>query len=387
MEPLSSLDNRVSSLVALFQAGPSQYVDVAVSLFSKLAVIEIAFFGLLIALGRGRMMSETFMQIMKMGVFFWFIKEFPTFQTTILSGFQWSGLQLTGQGGGTESLLASSYLTAATNVVGQIFDCAAELSFFTDFVTLVWLLMIGVIVFFAMVFMGLTAVLTIIEYYIVTAIGFIILPFSAFSATRFIAEKTFSSFIALGVKAATIVVVSGFVLSDITQLTSSSLCSADTSFGDQLGMTPLLFATAVLYLLLFINVPGLAAGVLTGSPKLGAGMALVAGAGMLATAGAVAYGAFKGGSAAASAARSGINKASDSLGAAGYASNVQTPGQGLRSPAPKRPADTSTASSGSTAASSDEGTARTFVRDSVGTARKVERHRRRIQKLDDDQES
>ncbi|WP_193166470.1 type IV secretion system protein, partial [Microbulbifer hainanensis] len=175
--------------------------------------------------------------------------------------------------------------------------------FFTDFVTLVWLLMIGVIVFFAMVFMGLTAVLTIIEYYIVTAIGFIILPFSAFSATRFIAEKTFSSFIALGVKAATIVVVSGFVLSDITQLTSSSLCSADTSFGDQLGMTPLLFATAVLYLLLFINVPGLAAGVLTGSPKLGAGMALVAGAGMLATAGAVAYGAFKGGSAAASAAR------------------------------------------------------------------------------------
>ncbi|WP_193166454.1 type IV secretion system protein, partial [Microbulbifer hainanensis] len=118
MEPLSSLDNRVSSLVALFQAGPSQYVDVAVSLFSKLAVIEIAFFGLLIALGRGRMMSETFMQIMKMGVFFWFIKEFPTFQTTILSGFQWSGLQLTGQGGGTESLLASSYLTAATNVVG-----------------------------------------------------------------------------------------------------------------------------------------------------------------------------------------------------------------------------------------------------------------------------
>ncbi|MEP2185784.1 type IV secretion system protein, partial [Roseibium sp.] len=213
MDPLTSLDDRVSSLVLLFQGGSSSYLTTAINLATQLAVLEIAFFGIMLMLGRGAVFADSFMKIFKLGLIFWFVTKFPYFQDQIFDGFVLSANIVSGAPVDTSALLVSQYFDNGTLVWASIMECIKPLSFLSNFVIIIFFLLAGLVAYVGLILMGITAVLTILEYYIVTTIGFIILPFAAFSPTNFISNKIFSSFIAIGIKAATIIIISGFVIS------------------------------------------------------------------------------------------------------------------------------------------------------------------------------
>lgn len=327
MDPLGSLDERAISLIQLFQSGPANYLGTAISLFSKLAVIEIALFGLLLAVGRGLGFADAFTRLFKLGLFFWFIQNFLQFQGTILGGFQWAGQTMTGQNAsaGPEALLPSTFLNYGLTALSGVRECAGTLSVFGGEIgTYILLYVIGFVIFLGMLFMGLSALLTLLEYYLVTAIAFILLPLAALSATAFAAERTFSAFLGIGIKAAAIVVISGFILGDLDTLISADGICGGGEPESNLRNALLLFATASFYIVLFITAPSLAASVLTGNSRLGAGTALMAAGGlgfaiagggaMAAKAGAAGVGAAaSGGASAANAARAAVSGTSAAM--------------------------------------------------------------------------
>ncbi|MEQ9153484.1 MAG: type IV secretion system protein [Parvibaculum sp.] len=293
------LDDRVSSLVALFESGPTIYLEPALSLFSKLAVLEIALFGILFAAGRSSNMADVVVRLMKLGTFFWFITEFPKWQGTILSGFTWGAQNMLVEGG-SASLLPSTFIQHGFSAWSLVRKCSEGLSFWSgDGGTLIVLALVGVLLFLGMLWMGITGAMTILEYYLVTAIGFLLLPLSAFSPTAFIAEKPFSAFISLGVKAATVTLLSGLIITDLNGLLNgTSVCTSGGEVADRLRTVGLLLASAVFYLVLFIFAPRLAAGALTGTASLGAGAALGAAIGLAGATAGAAWGASKMGGAA-----------------------------------------------------------------------------------------
>lgn len=288
------LDDRVSSLVALFESGPSIYLEPAISLFSKLAVLEIALFGILFAAGRSSNMADVVVRLMKLGVFFWFITEFPKWQGTVLGGFIW-GAQNMLVDSGSASLLPSTFIDHGFSAWSMVRKCSEGLSFWSgDGGTLLVLAIVGVVLFLGMLWMGITGAMTILEYYLVTAIGFLLLPLSAFSPTAFAAEKPFSAFISLGVKAATVTLLSGLIIADLNGLLDgTSACATGGDVADRLRTVGLLLASAVFYLVLFIYAPRLAAGVLTGTASLGAGAALGAAIGLAGATAAAVWGSSK----------------------------------------------------------------------------------------------
>jgi len=119
--------------------------------------------------------------------------------------------------------------------------------------------------------------ITYLEFYLISALGLILVPFGVFKHTSFLAEKVFGAIIAFGIR----LMVLAFILS-VTQQTLSSFVLPPDPTVKQIS---LVLFTAVTVMGLSWHAPAIASGLMAGSPGLGLGA--VAGTG-LAVAGVVA---------------------------------------------------------------------------------------------------
>lgn len=263
------------------------------------------------------------------GVFAYIIGNWNNLARIVFESFAGLGLKASGTGFTTADLLrpgkvAQTGLDAGRPLLDSISDLMGWVSFFENFIQIACLLFAWALILLAFFILAIQLFVTLIEFKLTTLAGFVLIPFGLFGKSAFMAERVLGNVISSGIKILVLAVVIGIGSTLFSEFTAG-FGGATPSIDD--AMAIVLAALSLLGLGIFG--PGIASGLISGGPQLGAGAAVGTGlaAGGMVAAGGAALGAAVGGAGAlaggaAAAARGGAALAGGastaySLGAAG----------------------------------------------------------------------
>jgi type IV secretion system protein TrbL len=285
-------------------------------------------------------MARLIKKTLFVGVFAYLISNWNYLAQVVFESFAGIGLKASGTGFSTADLLrpgkvAQTGLDAGRPLLESISDLMGYWSFFENFIQIACMLFAWVLVLLAFFILAVQLFVTLIEFKLTTLAGFILIPFGLFGKSAFMAERVLGNVISSGIKVLVLAVIIGIGSTLFSEFTAGF--GGNTPTIDQ-AMAIVLAALSLLGLGIFG--PGIANGLVSGGPQLGAGSAVgtgLAAGGVVAVAAAGVGGVASAGSALASgtaaAARGGASLAggaakSYSLGAAGQ-SGLKGVGGGL----------------------------------------------------------
>jgi type IV secretion system protein TrbL len=292
-------------------------------LASTLAAIDITLAALFWSWGADDdIMARLIKKTLFVGVFAYLIGNWNSLARIVFESFSGLGLKAAGSSLSTADFLrpgriAQVGIDAGRPILDSISGLMGYIAFFENFVQIVVLLFAWIVVLLAFFILAIQLFVTLIEFKLTTLAGFILIPFGLFGKTAFAAERVLGNVISSGIKVLVLAVIVGIGSTLFSQFTGGFGGNQPTI---EDAMTLVLAALSLLALGIFG--PGIANGIVSGGPQLGAGAAVgtglaaggvvaagVAGAGLAAgAAGGVLAGAARGGASlvtAASATRSG----------------------------------------------------------------------------------
>ncbi|WP_395443282.1 P-type conjugative transfer protein TrbL [Caulobacter sp. UC70_42] len=340
-------------------------------LSTTLVAIDMTLAALFWAWAQDDVTARLVKKTLYVGFFAFLIGNFHALSLIVLKSFSGLGLKASGAGISADDFLRPGKLAAlGISSCKPILQAASELGgfpgFFENIVQIVILLAVALLVIVAFFVIAVQIFVVLIEFKLATLAGFVLVPFGLFGRTAFLAERVLGAVIASGVKVMVLAVIVGIGSSLFSEFTSAA--SGQPTLEEVLAM-----ALAALTLLgLSIFGPGIASGLVSGAPQLGAGAAVGTGltvAGMAMVGAGAAQMAVRGGSGLAAAAstaggaggpRPGPDAPAPS-GAGGGPGPGPGSGGGSAQPAggaaPSRPATSGGGEPGSGAASSGAGEA------------------------------
>src|SRR3546814_915560 len=140
------------------------------------------------------------------------------------------------------------------------------LSFFENFIQIACMLFAWALVLLAFFILAVQLFVTLIEFKLTTLAGFVLIPFGLFGKSAFMAERVLGNVISSGVKVLVLAVIIGIGSTLFSQFTAGF--GTQTPTIDQ-AMAIVLAALSLLGLGIFG--PGIASGLVSGGPQLGAG--------------------------------------------------------------------------------------------------------------------
>ncbi len=266
-------------------------------LTSVLIGIDITLAGLVWATGGEQDVVGRFVRkILYVGVFAFILNRFASLSDIIFRSF--AGLGLTAGGGGltAETLLKPGRLAGAGYAAAwPLLDQASKLmgftSFFDNFLTIAVLLFAWAIVIVAFFILAVQMFVTIIEFKLTSLAGFILVPFSLWNRTSFLAERVLGNIISSGIKVMVLAVIVGIGASFFGEFRTAAGHEPDV------GQAMSLVLAALSLFGLGIFGPSIASGLVAGAPQLGAGAAVgttVGAAGLAMAGGGLTAGAIRG---------------------------------------------------------------------------------------------
>jgi type IV secretion system protein TrbL len=261
------LTSLLNAFVGVFSAGPGLLAPTAARILFLISAIELTLAGLWWALKGENILVGLLQKTLLIGLFAFFVLNWPTLLNAVLNGFVWVGFQAGGSAPAAGILLIkdpSSIVDQAMLITQPISTEISQLSW-TSIGSLImfgWAYIFTILAFF---FLALQVFVTYLEFYIVAALTLVLVPFGVFKHTAFIAERALGTVISFGVKLMVlsfIIAAAGPVLSAITVAATPTLTQA---------YSVLLAAMAIAYLAW--HAPAIAGGMISGGPSLTAGSA------------------------------------------------------------------------------------------------------------------
>jgi len=292
------------------------------------------------------------------GVFAYLIGNWNKLARIIFESFSGLGLKASGTGLSSADFLrpgkiAQVGIDAGRPVLESISGLMGYVSFFENFIQIAVLLLAWVVVLLAFFILAIQLFVTLIEFKLTTLVGFVLIPFGLFGKTAFAAERVLGNVISSGVKVMVLAVIAGIGSTLFSQFAAGP-ANAQLTIDDAMAL--MLAALALLGLGIFG--PGIANGIISGGPQLGAAAAIgtggaaggvmVAGAALAAGGAGALAGAARGAAALAGSA-SGTFRAGGLSGVANAATSAMT------SPLRRATASSSSASDGSAASEGGAG--------------------------------
>jgi type IV secretion system protein TrbL len=299
-------------------------------LATTLAAIDVTLAGLFWSWGADEdILARLVKKTLFVGVFAFLIGNWNSLARVIFESFAGLGLKASGTGFSSADFLrpgkiAQVGLDAGRPILDSISGLMGYVSFFENFIQIAVLLFAWVVVLLAFFILAIQLFITLIEFKLTTLAGFVLIPFGLFGKTAFAAERVLGNVISSGVKVLVLAVIVGIGSTLFAQFTAGfggNQPTIDNAMALMLGALSLLG--------LGIFGPGIANGIVSGGPQLGAGAAvgtglaaggaIVAGAGLAAGGAGLAGGALAGGARGASAIASGTASAYRAGGLSGVA--------------------------------------------------------------------
>jgi type IV secretion system protein TrbL len=309
-------------------------------LATTLAAIDITLAGLFWSWGPDEdILARLVKKTLFVGVFAFLIGNWNSLARVIFESFAGLGLKAAGTGLSSADFLrpgkiAQVGIDAGRPILEAVSGLMGYVSFFENFVQIAVLMFAWMIVLLAFFIVAIQLFITLIEFKLTTLAGFVLIPFGLFGKTAFAAERVLGNVISSGVKALVLAVIVGIGSTLFGRFTAGFDGNPPTV---ENAMALALGALALLGLGIFG--PGIANGIVSGGPQLGAGAAvgtglaaggaIVAGAGLAGGAAGAAGGAIAGSARAAGALTSGTASAYRAGGVSGVA---QAGGSAIVSP-------------------------------------------------------
>ncbi|ALG90026.1 MULTISPECIES: P-type conjugative transfer protein TrbL [Actibacterium] len=242
---------------------------------STLIVIDVTLAALFWAWGaEDDIIARLVKKTLFVGVFAWLISNWNSLAAIVFDSFAGLGLLASGTGFSPADLLrpgrvAQTGLDAGRPLLESTADLMGFVAFFENFIQIACLLFAWALVLLAFFLLAVQLFVTLIEFKLTTLAGFVLIPFGLFGKTAFMAERVLGNVVSSGIKVLVLAVIIGIGSTLFGQFTAG--------FG---GVTPTIdeamaIVLAALSLLgLGIFGPGIATGLVSGGPQLGAGAAV-----------------------------------------------------------------------------------------------------------------
>jgi len=207
------------------------------------------------------------------GVFAFLISNWNDLARIVFESFAGLGLVATGGSIGAGELLqpgriAQVGLEAGRPILEAIAGLMGFVAFFENFVQIAILMFAWAVVLLAFFILSIQLFVTLIEFKLATLAGFVLVPFGLFGKTAFMAERVLGLVISSGVKVLVLAVIVGIGSTVFGEFTAGF--SGPPTIEE--AMSVVLGALALLALGIFG--PGIANGIVSGGPQLGAGAAV-----------------------------------------------------------------------------------------------------------------
>ena len=207
------------------------------------------------------------------GIFAYIIGNWNSLARIVFESFADLGLKASGTGFTATELLqpgrvAQVGVEAGRPILESISDLMGWVSFFENFVQIAALLIAWLFIILAFFILAVQLFITLIEFKLATLCGFVLIPFGLFGKTAFMAERVLGHVVSSGVKVLVLAVIVG-IGSTLFDEFRAGFGGVQPSIED--AMTVVLASLCLLGLGIFG--PGIATGIVSGGPQLGAGAA------------------------------------------------------------------------------------------------------------------
>jgi type IV secretion system protein TrbL len=272
---LNVIDQFMTAFIRYIDSGFGLLGGDVAFLTRTLIAIDITLAGLFWALGgEDNVIGRLIRKILYIGTFAFILNNFSTLADIVFRSFAAAGLTA---GGGTLTAddllrpgrLAGTGYAAAWPLLDQASKLMGFTSFFDNFLTIAVLLFAWVLVIIAFFILAVQMFVTILEFKLTSLAGFILVPFALWGRTSFLAERVLGNVVSSGIKVMVLAVIVGIGSNFFTEFTAA-LQGHEPDIGQAMS---LVLASLALFGLGIFG-PGIASGLVSGAPQLGAGAAL-----------------------------------------------------------------------------------------------------------------
>lgn len=264
----------------------SRYIDSGFGLLggevrflsATLIAIDVTLAGLFWALshasGQGDdVIARLIKKVLYVGAFAFIIGNFNRLAGIVFQSF--AGLGLTASGSGMSQAqflrpgqLAKVGVDAGRPIMQQISELTGFPDVFANFDVISVLFLAWLVLIVSFFVLAVQLFVTLIEFKLITLAGFVLVPFALWNKTAFLAEKVLGNVISSGIKVLVLAVIVGIGSGLFSEFQTPA--GAEPSIDHALVV--MLAALAMLGLGIFG--PGIATGLVSGAPQLGAGAAV-----------------------------------------------------------------------------------------------------------------
>ncbi|WP_137803321.1 P-type conjugative transfer protein TrbL [Caulobacter sp. 3R27C2-B] len=279
----AALDQFISAFTGQVGSGFGAIAGPVQGVLATLVVISITISAILWAIDETQnIMAALVRKILLIGFFAWLVTNWHSLTLTVINGFAKLGLQASGGGSIGDFTRAPTKaveagLSVVIDLIKYIGDLAQQNAGFgalmhIDMIIVAAVAAIGILL--AFIILAIEIAVTIIEFYIVTLIAFVVVPFGVLSQTSFLAEKAIGYVVSVGFKFMALAVIAGVGINIFETYT----LSPQPTVAEEAG----LLLSAIFLMMLSLKVPAIAGAMISGGPQLNTGGALMGAAGVAA---------------------------------------------------------------------------------------------------------
>ncbi|MEO1662081.1 MAG: P-type conjugative transfer protein TrbL [Pseudomonadota bacterium] len=278
------IDTFLATFIVYIDSGFGLLAGDVAYLTTTLIAIDITLAGLFWALSQNTdIIANLLKKVLYVGFFAFIIGNFALLANIVFDSFAELGVTA---GGGTMTaadllrpgFIASVGFDAAQPLLAEIGDMLGPVSFFYNFIMIAIMFFAWAIIMVAFFVLAVQLFITILEFKLTTLAGFVLVPFALWNKTTFLAERVLGNVVTSGVKLMVLAVIIGIGSTLFASVTDAFRTGDDVTLAQVMGTV----LAAIVFLWMGIFSPGIASGLITGAPQLGAGSAAGTAAGVAA---------------------------------------------------------------------------------------------------------
>ena len=272
MADLSVIDRFTETFSRYIDSGFGLLSGEVTFLSSTLVGIDLTLAGLAWSIRADDQILVSFAKkVLYVGAFVFIIGNFKSLADIVFASFSGIGLKASGGSMSAADLARPGFVASAGFTAAHpLLEETGQFSGFdvlTNLPTILILLFCWILIVLAFFVLSVQLFVTLIEFKLTTLASFILVPFALWGKTAFLAEKTLGNVVASGVKVMVLAIIVGIGSTIFGQLAGTLTHPIDIAS----AMSLLLAALSLFGLGIFG--PGIAAGLVSGAPQLGAGAA------------------------------------------------------------------------------------------------------------------
>jgi len=273
MEEMGVIDRFLETFIAYIDSGFGLLAGDVAYLTTTLIVIDITLAGLFWALSQNAdVMSGLLKKVLYVGFFAFIIGNFTLLANIVFESFASLGVKAGSSTLTAGDLMRPGYIAgvgfeAAEPLLAEIGDMLGPISFFHNFILIAVMFLAWAIILVAFFVLAVQLFVAILEFKLTTLAGFVLIPFALWNKTSFLAERVLGNVVTSGIKLMVLAIVVGIGSTLFASITDAFTGPGDTTLAQVMGTV----LAAIVFLWMGVFAPGIASGLVTGAPQLGAG--------------------------------------------------------------------------------------------------------------------